>query len=318
MECLYKRHQRHKTLDIWHSYPCGKCLPCRIRKQSAWEFRNRMEFLTSPSSSFLTLTIAPSEMAKWESRPPGDWVRRWLNALRHSERRAGTKAKIRYFGCLEYGDTFGRPHYHMLVYGQMNSWMTPIPRRNGQPSTRYQSPLWPLGHIDAGTITPASIRYCSSYLTKETAQQNILYRTTRPGIGAYGIYSLADTFVKKLGTSLEQPTHFQIGERKFPLDNFMRKHFEIGVQKAGGKIRKLSRTQRTVLRLQTAEAKILANHAETNAQKVLQTERRMLDAQKKAIEKHNEQLRRSEITPDRAYTLGLYPSHQDDAIDQFD
>lgn len=311
MECLHRRHQRHPKFLHWQGYPCGKCLPCRIRKQSSWELRNRLEFLTSHSSSFVTLTIEPSKMENWLSRPPGHWVRRWLDALRASERRQGIKAVIRFFGCLEYGETFGRPHYHMLVYNQHVSWLQPIPRANGRPSTLYRSPVWPHGHIDAGKVTPASIRYCASYLNKDTSSENMLFRTTRPGIGAFGIYRLAEQAVSKLGECVPTPAYFQIGERKFPLGKFERDHFEKGVINAGGTVQKIHPQERVVHRVLTEEAKALANHWQNNADKVKATEKRLRDAATKAHQKQIEGFFRAAEQADSRLAALRAPAHFD-------
>lgn len=302
MECNHPGQMKHE--GQWLTYSCGQCLPCRIKKQSSWEFRNRMEFLTSHSSSFLTLTIADNKMQEWASRPPGYWLRRFFDALRRLESRHGNRNPIRYFGCLEYGETYGRPHYHMLVYNQVKSFLAPTPRSNGMPSSLHSLKQWPHGHVDAGTVTTASIRYVASYILKESSQSPVtLFRTIRPGIGASGISKLADSAVTTLGKSVPMPTYFQLGERKFPLTNFERSIYQKRVHELGARIQEISAHEKTLLRLSFDQAKIEAGVYEKSAQKQREfLERIKLDGEKKAQKELHISAIYDKLQADRAYT----------------
>lgn len=66
-------------------------------------------------------------------------------------RKAGNR--IRYFACGEYGEKHRRAHYHAIV----------IRRREDPPN--YQK-HWPWGNVYVGTVTSASARYVTGYLTK--------------------------------------------------------------------------------------------------------------------------------------------------------
>jgi len=68
-------------------------------------------------------------------------------------RKAGNK--IKYFACGEYGENHGRAHYHAIII-------------RGEDEPNYQK-HWNMGNVKTGTVTRASARYCTGYLTKSNA-----------------------------------------------------------------------------------------------------------------------------------------------------
>lgn len=282
MECIRVGFMRHPDNGAWMSYPCGQCLPCRVKRQSAWELRNLLEYQTSDTSSFVTLTINDTQMQNWASLPPSKQLRRFFDALRAVERRAQVTTQIRFFGCLEYGGAFGRPHYHLLVYGQVATLIPPIPRKNGLPAHQLDIAQWPHGHIDVGTVTRQSIRYVASYLTKDLSQQTTLFRTIRPGIGSTGIQALAESIARKQRTLCTMPAYFQIGGRKYPLDTFTRNSFRKAYTQAGGTIiTNEDYVEKALQRLSLHKAKIDTDFFAKNRQKILEKIEELKNAEAK-------------------------------------
>lgn len=230
---------RHPKTHEWLIYPCGQCLACRVKKRSAWQLRNLLESRTALSSSFWTLTLNDSGLQELQQSNDGHRImlRRFFDALRKSESRAGNLTPIRFYGCLEFGGQFGRPHWHLLIYNMLHNYREPLPYRQNLPRPRTHIAQWPHGHIDVAEFNPATINYVCDYLTKFTRPEEkpLPFRTIRPAIGFYGVKSLAESVAKTHGTLPDQPAYFKLGERKYPLDQWTRDKFNECFRKAGGR-----------------------------------------------------------------------------------
>lgn len=84
---------------------------------------------------------------------------------------------LRYFAVGEYGSKTYRPHYHILLFGEV--------------SDEKVREAWNFGHVHIGQVTQASVMYCLGYIvngkgwqmrTKRVAPFSLMSR--RPGLGA--------------------------------------------------------------------------------------------------------------------------------------
>lgn len=64
--------------------------------------------------------------------------------------------KIKYFSCGEYGENFGRPHYHAIIFGHDE-----LPHK-----THFKSKNWSFGTVYIGEVTRDSSRYVCDYIFK--------------------------------------------------------------------------------------------------------------------------------------------------------
>lgn len=78
------------------------------------------------------------------------------------------KGPTRFFMCGEYGENFGRPHYHALLFGCQ------FPDRvllKTNPMRLYRSAelerLWPFGFSSIGDVTMESAQYVAGYVTSQ-------------------------------------------------------------------------------------------------------------------------------------------------------
>lgn len=78
--------------------------------------------------------------------------------------------KIRYYHCGEYGENFGRPHYHACLFGFDFADAKPFggPKNGNQlyTSATLQT-LWPFGLSSIGRVTFASAAYVARYIMKK-------------------------------------------------------------------------------------------------------------------------------------------------------
>lgn len=102
-----------KPLEIWSSpisVPCGQCIGCKRERSRQWAVRMVHEASMHADNCFLTLTYSPEFL-------PSDMSlnkRHWQLFAKRMRKACGP---FRFFHCGEYGEEFGRPHYHAIIFG---------------------------------------------------------------------------------------------------------------------------------------------------------------------------------------------------------
>lgn len=142
--------------------PCGRCIGCRLSKQSGWALRCLCEAAMHEDNWFPTFTYDDDHLPMHGSLNYGDMVL-FFNRLR---RRIGP---FRYFVAGEYGDSFGRCHWHALLFGLRLPDVERLDRRSRHPIYRSAllDEIWGKGHVFLGRVTEASAKYCASYTVKK-------------------------------------------------------------------------------------------------------------------------------------------------------
>ena len=184
---------------------CGQCIGCRLERSRQWAVRCMHEAQMHKFNSFLTLTYADEYLPnrytlgwKTNSEPiysgtlskvdHQKFIKRLRKALgrvkssstsspylttlaTNAVRPCGpVSAKVRYYLGAEYGTQYGRPHYHICLFGvdfaDKKYWMkTPAGSRI------YRSPelerLWPFGHSTVGVLNFESAAYTARYVMKK-------------------------------------------------------------------------------------------------------------------------------------------------------
>lgn len=171
--------------------PCGKCEACRLEHARQRAVRCMHEFKScGEKGAFLTLT--------YRDVPPGkSYDESDIVLFVKRLRRVLQPLTIKTFGCAEYGDLGGRPHFHLLVFGfdfpDKVYWRGSSEHGSGFES--FRSPmletLWTLGNSELGSLTMSSASYVARYTQKKSkkkAQNDLLPEkavciSRRPGIG---------------------------------------------------------------------------------------------------------------------------------------
>lgn len=98
--------------------PCGNCKGCRLDQSRTWADRMCLEFDHTKKAVFLTLTYDNDHLRVNKFGVP-TLVKSDLSTFMKDLR--GNKyyenKQIRFYGCGEYGDRFGRPHMHVILFG---------------------------------------------------------------------------------------------------------------------------------------------------------------------------------------------------------
>lgn len=168
--------------------PCGKCPACLKRKQNQWAFRIMNESKNFEDRSyFITLTYMDSHLPISPSGKP-TLSKKDISKFLHDFRQyldRNELGKIRYFICGEYGDKFGRPHYHAILFTERYFTY--------QELQTYLSKSWKhciKSEINIGSLTPKSAQYCAKYSLKrfgvnyEDCQPPFCMVSKRPFLGS--------------------------------------------------------------------------------------------------------------------------------------
>jgi len=149
--------------------PCGNCADCRQAHRRAWAFRLDYEALNSANSLFLTLTYDDDHLLFSDSDSPvlnyAD-LRNYFKLLRKEG-----SVKFRYFAVGEYGEKFGRPHFHILIFS-----------KNIIKNDEVFREKWKAGNTHIRPADFANIRYCLKDMLKFRGEFNHLEKEYRPQI----------------------------------------------------------------------------------------------------------------------------------------
>lgn len=129
--------------------PCGQCRACRKLHATDWTTRIVHERSLWEKAVFATLTYADEALPEYNSLDSEE-VRRFWKRLR---KRIAPR-RIKYYGCGEYGERNGRPHYHAIIFGV------------GPEEREDLEACWPQGFVHCGVVSQASARYVCNYVGK--------------------------------------------------------------------------------------------------------------------------------------------------------
>jgi len=211
------------------AYGCGQCLPCRINRRRVWTHRILLEAAQHEANSFATLTYDDDHCPGDNSVSPRA-LTLFLKRLRKD-----LPFKIRYFGCGEYGEQSGRPHYHLALFGYPSCryGITSQKKAKCCENCDRLSDAWGLGKILLGSLEPASAAYVAGYVSKKWTRANdpggrhpsFARMSLRPAIGIGMMHEVASVLLQH---GLEErmvdvPLTLQHGTKQWPLGRFLRR-----------------------------------------------------------------------------------------------
>lgn len=174
---------------------CGKCYSCIKRRIAQWCFRLKQEEKISISAKFVTLTYDTEHVPLTErynmtlkKKDLTDFFKRLryyhqqhteiqaseVKYIKQHNKRPDYKA-IKYYACGEYGEQYGRPHYHIILFNTTDECI---------------KAAWTLGKIHIGDVTEESIAYVLKYIEKtddnKTNDPDVIkkYGVNSKGLGA--------------------------------------------------------------------------------------------------------------------------------------
>lgn len=198
-----------------------------------------LEGLLHSQKCFVTLTYRETNLPVSASGPtlvPGD-LQHFLKRLR----RAINPLRIRYFACGEYGETSGRPHYHIALFGYSGcdfTWTRTIP---GSTQSNWREccsscitigEAWGHGDIHLGELTKDSAQYIAGYVVKKMQGGTQLLlgdrhpefsrMSLKPGIGLDAMDEVASVILSIDGPDIAVPSGLRHGSHIYPLGRYLR------------------------------------------------------------------------------------------------
>lgn len=185
----FRSYQGARALSVG----CGKCIGCQLDRARQWATRIMHEAKSSGfgRSHFVTLTFSgPSLLAAEEAEPSRPRNSLWKPDVQRVMMRLRNRvgAGVKSFTGAEYGERNLRPHYHLCLLHLDLFDLVPW-RKASSGAVLYRSRLledvWPFGHVEVGTLTPASAEYTARYALKKVpaAQRADRYSRSDPETG---------------------------------------------------------------------------------------------------------------------------------------
>lgn len=171
--------------------PCGYCEMCLYKRKLDWSIRAVNEARYYDKNSFITLTYKDSELPFTQKKDEKDTKYIEKRGGRHSDNTPATLfhrdfqlfmkrfrkmldkkgIKIKYLMCGEYGEKFGRPHYHALIFGYQFDDLSLTQNNEGCEFNLYNSEtlakLWSHGIVKVGDVSAKSAAYVCGYTQKK-------------------------------------------------------------------------------------------------------------------------------------------------------
>jgi len=147
---------------------CGRCIECRLEHSRQWAIRCEKEAELYEENCVITLTYDEENLPKNGSIEIAD-AQKFMKRLR--ERYEGRT--IRSFGCAEYGEQRGRPHYHILLFNLEFADKKPDLSMQGlQPEHKYWTSetldqLWGMGRTQIMPLNFETAAYVARYVMKK-------------------------------------------------------------------------------------------------------------------------------------------------------
>ena len=142
---------------------CGSCFNCKKMNAIEWTQKAKFEMYHSKYAYFITLTYnnenVPLELNTRDYQLFLKRFRKWLDKQH--------QMKLRYLVAGEYGARYSRPHYHMIVFMDLDISDTFYKVAKRQFSSRLIEQFWQLGFISIAPANESTIAYTAFYSTKK-------------------------------------------------------------------------------------------------------------------------------------------------------
>lgn len=173
------------------SVPCQSCIGCRLMRKNAWVVRCTAEAQMHKQNWFITWTYSDEHLPLHGSLDYRD--------MQLCKKRVRKEfGPFRYLTVGEYGDRFGRCHFHSLMFGLEIPDLERSGSSDGNVTYRSKrlSELWGKGFASIGTVTPQSIAYCAGYVVKKVSGPLADERYTKVDVSSGELVKLRPEFAR--------------------------------------------------------------------------------------------------------------------------
>lgn len=209
---------------------CRKCANCLKNKRKEWADRIMIAKRYHLYNYFVTLTYS-DEFLPEDYNIHKEEVQKFMKRLRKR-----CNFDISFFAVGEYGDEFGRPHYHLALFADEDMFTQILDS-------------WSFGRVDISHIVPERASYLAGYVTKKMLKASDVdeYRnpefrlfSRNPPLGCELLYDMMkyyatnETFAEQINESLYIPSYMYIGGKYTQIPRWVRDKFRLFlIQKNG-------------------------------------------------------------------------------------
>lgn len=151
--------------------PCGQCIDCRLNRSRIWAIRCMHEAQSNEHNCVVTLTYADEHLPANRSIVPDDavdFMKRLRSRVDYDRREIyGPWKPIKTYGCAEYGEKFGRPHYHIILFNHAFKDAKPYGPTPGYYTSALLDEVWGKGRTQVMDLTFDSAAYVARYVMKK-------------------------------------------------------------------------------------------------------------------------------------------------------
>lgn len=171
-----------QKITEYEEIPCGVCIGCRVDASRRWAARAMAECQLHDHNYFVTLTYDNEHVPKDGQLQKRD--------LQNFFKRLRKFRSFRYLACGEYGDRFGRPHYHVCMFGlDIHDLKVYQQGEYTLFTSAFLSHVWGKGFVQVGDLNYSTASYITRYVLKKRGQwteekKPFYLMSRRPGIGA--------------------------------------------------------------------------------------------------------------------------------------
>lgn len=232
--------------SVLHDIPCGKCQLCRVQRRYDRALRIMLEAECWPeATTFITLTFDEDHVGNNEldhkewSQFMKDFRKAFCQAEycklvpKHhkewSKVRTKTFKQTKQVMCGEYGDTFGRKHFHGIIFNHGFSDMrfTGEYSKKGNPiyTSDELAKVWKKGRVQVEKITFDLALYVGSYVTDALDDDDVNKGHTKKQYGLFG-RGIGFNWIKKYWRDVLVAGTVQTMERDYPVPRYFWKKIE--------------------------------------------------------------------------------------------
>lgn len=165
------------TLVDYVEIPCGKCMICKANQARKKAERAMAEADTWEHNEVINLTYN-NENLPMNTRADGTQVptlrykdvQDFKKRLLKQWKKKYNQEKIRFLCACEYGENYGRPHYHLIMYNfeaKDKKFYGYTKKGSKEYGSEEISKIWGKGNITIGDVTPETIQYVANYCLKK-------------------------------------------------------------------------------------------------------------------------------------------------------
>lgn len=160
-DLVFHNHPKGEPMQI----ACGQCVGCRLERSRQWAVRCLHESKMHKQNCFITLTYDDAHLPVDCSLDYSHFQLFMKRLRKHFSGR-----RIRFYMCGEYGENYGRPHFHAVLFGVDFSDRR-VHSRTGSGHFIYRSAvlesLWPKGFSSVADFSFESAAYVARYVMKK-------------------------------------------------------------------------------------------------------------------------------------------------------